>query len=262
MTGYTEVDKLLGGLQPSDLILVGSRPTVGKTAFVLNVAWMNAGLHGVPTAFFSLGQSALTVERRMLSIMAGVAQEKELSGVADSDERQRLNKAREELSALPIHFDSTLFEGFPELEDSCRAVKMEKDIGLLIIDDIYLLSKVSSFQSRARSMPGLAKKLSNLAGQLNMPVMATVYLSHSVERRKDKRPRLIDLPAYLTTEKHCDVVILLHREAVYEPTPRADCEETVIEVHVAKNRNAGLGVCKLAFCKDKSPLTCSDPPLK
>lgn len=245
-TGFTDLDYQLSGLQPSDLILIAARPSMGKTAFVLNIAQHVAVAQHVTTAVFSLEMSKVQLMNRLLSLQSGVEASKIRSGDISDSEWVKLVEAAEIMGRSNLIIDDTPSISIGELRSKCRKFKMEQNLGLIIIDYLQLMSGNSKAESNQLMISEISRSLKALARELNVPVIALSQLSRAVEKRDDKRPIMSDLRDSGAIEQDADVVMFIFREDYYnrdlEPEKR-----DISEIIVAKQRNGPVGTVRLAW---------------
>ena len=247
---FTDLDNLTGGFQPSDLIIVAGRPSMGKTAFVLSVARNASVLHDVPIAFFSLEMSVQQLVMRLMCAEARVDAHKVRTGRLPEDEWRKLSVSVGRLYKAKIFIDDTPGLGILELRAKARRLKAEHNIGLVVVDYLQLMQGPRSAQSREQEISAISRSLKGLAKELNIPVIALSQLNRAVEARTDKRPALADLRESGAIEQDADVVIFVHRPEMYgieaengEPT------EGVAEIIIGKQRNGPVDSVKLQFVK-------------
>jgi len=254
-TGFIELDEMTSGLQPSDLIIVGARPSVGKTAFALNIAQHAAIVKRIPVAIFSLEMSKEQLVLRMLCSEARVSSHKVRSGYIAQSEWPALQSAAGVLFEAPLYIDDSAALTPLELRAKARRLKAEVDLGLVVVDYLQLMRGAGRAENRQQEISEISRSLKALAKELNVPVIALSQLSRvSVQRGQDSRPILSDLRESGAIEQDADVVIFLHRNlAAYKSReegrePSLDTE--LAEVIVAKQRNGPQGFFKLVFFKD------------
>jgi replicative DNA helicase len=255
-TGFPLMDKLTYGWQPTDLIILAARPSVGKTAFALNLA-RNAALHPTkPTAvgFFSLEMSAGQLVQRILSAESEIWLEKIARGRLEEHEMKQLyKKGIERLASAPIHIDDTAALNIFELRAKCRRLKNKHNVGLIIIDYLQLMSGTSENRNtnREQEISRISRDLKGLAKELNIPIIALSQLSREVEKRGAKEgqkiPQLSDLRESGAIEQDADMVMFLYRPEYYDITANEMGESNKGETHVriAKHRNGQLDTIKL-----------------
>lgn len=245
-TGFTGLDRFLGGLRPGDLVVLAARPGMGKTSLGLQVAAHVAGL-GETVGFASLEMPAAQLGMRLLAGEARVPLEAIRSGwaVRDGARRARLDAASERLWALQdrLLVDDSPRLGLAELRARARQLKARSGLGLLVVDYLQRMAAPKA-ESREQAVSALAVGLKTLARQLGAPVLALAQLNRACESRQDKRPMLSDLRESGSVEQEADVVLLLYRDDVYR---RDSPDKCVAEVHVAKHRNGPTGRMRLAF---------------
>lgn len=255
-TGFALLDRLTYGWQPTDLIILAARPSVGKTAFALNLA-RNAALHPTkPTAvgFFSLEMSAGQLVQRILSAESEIWLEKIARGRLEEHEMKQLyKKGIERLASAPIHIDDTAALNIFELRAKCRRLKNKHNVGLIIIDYLQLMSGTSDNRNsnREQEISRISRDLKGLAKELNIPILALSQLSREVEKRGAKEgqkiPQLSDLRESGAIEQDADMVMFLYRPEYYDITANEMGESNKGETHVriAKHRNGQLDTIKL-----------------
>ena len=245
-TGFLDLDRYTAGLHPAELILVGARPSMGKTAFLLNIAGHAAIKKKVPTAFFSLEMSKEQLGNRILSMEAGVDAQRMRTGNLQDDDWTRIAENISAISAAPLYLDDTPGLSVTELRTKCRRLKLEKNLGLIVIDYLQLMTASASSrpESRQLEISEISRSLKGIAKELNIPVLVAAQLSRAVEARKDHRPMLSDLRESGAIEQDADVVAFLYREEYYEPETLKKGEAEVI---IAKQRNGPTGTAYLMF---------------
>jgi replicative DNA helicase len=247
-TGFTELDQRTAGLQPGDLIIVAGRPSMGKTAFALNIAEYVA-LHPsvrLPVAVFSMEMSANQLAMRVLSSMAKVDQSRLRTGRLNDEEWSRLTEEIARLNEAKIHVDETAALNALELRARARRMKREYGkLGLVVVDYLQLMSASSQGENRATEISEISRSLKALAKELEVPVVALSQLSRAVEQRNDRRPMMSDLRESGAIEQDADVILFIFREEVYAP----DKEEVKgrAEVIIGKQRNGPIGKIDLTF---------------
>ena len=244
-TGFYDLDYKTAGLQPSDLILVAARPSMGKTAFVLNIAEYVALKTRVATAIFSLEMSKTQLVNRMLAMNSRVDSQAIRTGELKDDDWAKLMESARLIGESPLIIDDTPGISITELRSKCRKMKIEHNLGLVIIDYLQLMSgSKRSAESRQQEISEISRSLKALAREINCPVIALSQLSRAVEQRPDKRPMLSDLRESGAIEQDADVVMFLYRDDYYNH----DSEDAGIsEVIIGKQRNGPTGTVKLAW---------------
>ena len=243
-TGFRDLDRMTSGLQPSDLILVAARPSMGKTAFTLNIA-QNVGVRQHKTvAFFSLEMSQEQLVQRLLCQIAHIDSQKLRTGQLNSDEEwTRLTDACDKLYESPIYIDDTPGISVAEMRSKARRLKSEHGLGLIIVDYLQLMQGRNA-ESRQQEISEISRSLKALARELKVPRIALSQLSRSVESRQDKRPMLSDLRESGALEQDADIVSFLYREDYYDKETE---NQHITEVILAKHRNGPVGSVKLYF---------------
>lgn len=247
-TGFTDLDYRTAGWQPSDMILIAARPSMGKTAFALNLADYAACKKKVTTAIFSLEMSKQQLMNRFLSMESGVSIQNMRIGKLSEGEWENLVESAAVLGDAKIIIDDTPGISISDLRSKCRKIKLEHDLGLIIIDYIQLMTTNRRVESRQQEVSEISRSLKALARELNVPVIALSQLSRAVEQRPDHRPMLSDLRESGAIEQDADVVMFLYRDEYYNK----DTEKPgVAEVIVAKQRNGPTGTVELAWVGEK-----------
>lgn len=249
-TGYYQFDEYTAGLQPSDLIIIAGRPSMGKTAFALNVAMRSSAMHGVPTAIFSLEMSMEQLMQRMLCSWAKVDLSHLRRGRLDDGDWARLYEAANHLSPAPIFIDDTPALTTMEMRARCRRLKAEHGLGLIVVDYLQLMRASRNIDSREQEISEISRSLKALAKELHVPVVALSQLNRKVEERSDKRPMMSDLRESGAIEQDADVIIFLYRAAAYKRKEELTPEDNVAEVIIGKQRNGPTGMVKLTFFKE------------
>ncbi|MCL2840136.1 MAG: replicative DNA helicase [Defluviitaleaceae bacterium] len=243
-TGFIDFDKKTAGLQPADLILVGARPSMGKTAFLLNIAQHAAVKKGVPTAIFSLEMSKELLGNRMLAMESGVDAQKLRTGSLSDTDWDQISGSMGRLSNAPIYIDDTPGLSIQEMRAKCRRLKTEKNLGLVVIDYLQLMTTSGSSESRQLEISEISRSLKGIGKELNIPMLVAAQLSRAVEARKDHRPMLSDLRESGAIEQDADVVAFLYRDEYYNPDT---LKKGHAEVIIAKQRNGPTGTVELMY---------------
>ncbi len=262
-TNFYELDTMTSGLQKSDLIILAARPSMGKTAFALNMAANVAIKEKVPVAIFSLEMSKEQLMQRMLCSEAEIDTQRLKTGNMQSKDWEKLANAMNEFSQAPIYIDDTSGCTLTDIRAKCRRLKMEeKDLGLIVIDYLQLMEG-SGREERMQQISAISRGLKTLARELDVPVIALSQLSRAVESRTDKRPMLSDLRESGAIEQDADIVMFIYREEYYrkgeedEEISRAQSKGES-EIIIAKHRNGPVGNIKLLFqgsiTKFKNPI--------
>lgn len=246
-TGYIDFDIKTAGLQPSDLVIVAGRPSMGKSAFALGIAEYAGVIENVPTAIFSLEMSKEQLVQRMLCSHARVDAHKVRTGYLSASDWPRLTAAAGKLSEAPIFIDDSPGISVMELRAKARRLKAHHDIKLIVLDYMQLMRGTAGIESRQQEISEISRSLKALARELDVPVVAISQLSRAVESRTDHRPQLSDLRESGAIEQDADVVVLILREEYYNPTPD---NQGKAEAIIAKQRNGPVGSLSLAFIKE------------
>ncbi|WP_085022661.1 replicative DNA helicase [Anaerovibrio sp. JC8] len=248
--GFTDLDKLTSGLQASDLILVAARPSMGKTAFTLNIGAHVALKEHKTVAFFSLEMSKQQLVQRMLCSEGGIDSQKLRKGELDKTDWSKLVNVANKVAEAPLYIDDTAGITVMELRSKARRLKAEKGLDLIIIDYLQLMqgrSSKGSSDNRQQEISEISRSLKAVARELNVPVIALSQLSRSVESRQIKRPMLSDLRESGSLEQDADIVMFLYREDYYDPET---ANKNITEVIVAKHRNGPVDTVKMFFKKE------------
>ena len=245
-TGFTDFDRRTAGLQPADLILIGARPSMGKTAFLLNIAQHAAIKCKVPTAIFSLEMSKEQVGNRLLSMESNVDSQRLRTGALQDDDWDKISASISGLSNAPLFVDDTPGITITEMRAKCRRLKVEKNLGLVVIDYLQLMSAPASArpESRQLEISEISRSLKGLAKEIHVPMLVAAQLSRAVESRKDHRPMLSDLRESGAIEQDADVVAFLYRDEYYNPDT---LKKNHAEVIIAKQRNGPTGTVELTY---------------
>ena len=257
-TGFIDLDYKTSGFQPSDLILIAARPSMGKTAFVLNVAQHMAFKEGKTVAIFSLEMSKEQLVNRMLSLESHVDAQKIRTGRLNDEEWMNLVEGSANIANSKLFIDDTPGITLSAMRSKCRKLKMEHDIQIVIIDYLQLMSGNSGNNaSRQQEISDISRGLKALARELNVPVIALSQLSRAVEQRPDHRPMLSDLRESGAIEQDADVVMFLYREGYYN-RDLSEAEQRVAEVIIAKQRNGPIGTVNLLWIPELTKFTDMD----
>lgn len=243
-TGFVDLDYRTSGMQPSDLILVAARPSMGKTAFVLNIAQYVAFHSNLATAIFSLEMSKEQLMNRLFALEARVDAQLLRSGnLADSD-WEKLIEGAGTIGRSKLIIDDTPGISISELRSKCRKYKLEHDLKLIIIDYLQLMSGSGRTDSRQQEISDISRSLKGLARELNVPVIALSQLSRQVEQRPDHRPMLSDLRESGAIEQDADVVMFIYRDDYYNKDTE---DKNIAEIIIAKQRNGPIGTVNLVW---------------
>jgi replicative DNA helicase len=248
-TGYEDLDRLTAGLQPADLVIVAGRPSMGKTAFSLNIA-TNAAFTGVGAAIFSLEMAKEQLVLRMLCSEARVNNSKVRSGYLAERDFPKLANAAGRLHEAPIYIDDTPAISVLELRAKARRLVRDrsKKVGLIVIDYLQLMRGMGNASNREQEISEISRSLKALAKELNVPVIAISQLNRRVEDRGDRRPMMSDLRESGAIEQDADVIMFIYRDEVYNKND--DSLKGVAEVIVAKQRNGPTDTVKLTFLNE------------
>ncbi len=259
-TGYADLDEITAGLQPTDMLIVAGRPSMGKTAFGLNMGMRSATTNGSRIAVFSLEMSRDQLMMRMLCSYGKVDLKKMRTGFLDDEDWTRLYHAADDLSRAPIYIDDTPALSSMELRARCRRLKAEKGLDMVLVDYLQLMRGMSS-ESREQEISEISRSLKSLAKEMDVPVVALSQLNRKVEERTNRRPMLSDLRESGAIEQDADVIIFLYRDEVYnkkEDNPK----KGIAEIIVGKQRNGPVGVVELAYIdRFTSFENLADPPV-
>ncbi|SDN20444.1 primary replicative DNA helicase [Desulfonauticus submarinus] len=245
-TGYFQLDEMTAGFQPTDLIIIAGRPSMGKTAFALNVAMRAAVQAGVPVAIFSLEMSKEQLMMRMLCSWGKVDLRNMRTGFLSDEDFVRLTDAASALSSAPIFIDDTPALSTIEVRARSRRLKSEHGLGMVIVDYLQLMRASRGIDSREQEISEISRSLKALAKELEVPVVALSQLNRKVEERTDKRPKLSDLRESGAIEQDADLILFLYRDEVYnkkEDNPNRGKAEVII----GKQRNGPIGKVELAY---------------
>jgi replicative DNA helicase len=243
-TGFIDLDYKTSGLHNSDLILIAARPAMGKTAFALNIA-QHAAVHShVPTAVFSLEMSKEQLVNRMLCSEAMVDSNKMRTGKLEDDDWQKVARALGPLSESPIYIDDTPGVSVMEIRAKCRRLKLEKNLGLVVIDYLQLMQGRGRSDNRQQEISEISRSLKILAKEINVPVITLSQLSRAPESRTDHRPMLSDLRESGAIEQDADIVMFLYRDDYYNEDSE---KKNIAEIIISKHRNGSTGTVELAW---------------
>ena len=244
-TGFTDLDNLLGGLQKSDLIILAARPSVGKTAFAMNIAY-NAARQGIPVGVFSMEMSVDQVVDRLIAVSSGASLWKlrtgKLSHREGNDDFLKITTACEELATLPIFIDDSPSPNVLQMRAMARRLQAEHGLGLLVVDYLQLMASRKSYESPVQQVTEISRGLKGLAKELNIPIIALSQLSRAIEQRDGHKPKLSDLRDSGSIEQDSDCVMFIHRDDKnnYEKAER-DGRLNPAQLIVAKHRNGPTG---------------------
>ena len=244
-TGFTDLDHMTSGLQPGDMIVVAGRPSMGKTAFALNIAEHVGMVLQKPVAIFSLEMSGPQLAMRFLSSAGRLDQTKIRTGKLSDEDWERMSVALGKLHEAPIHIDETGAINASDLRARARRLHRQcGHLGLIVIDYLQLMTSVKDNENRATEISEISRSIKALAKELQVPVIALSQLSRKVEERNDKRPLMSDLRESGAIEQDADIILMMYREEYYKPDTT---EKGVAEVIIGKHRNGPTGTVKLTF---------------
>ena len=245
-TGYTEIDKMTSGLQPSDLVVVAGRPSMGKTALCMNIAQHVAMLKDDPVSvgIFSMEMSKEQLVTRLLSAESEIDHSKLRAGALSHGEWRSLSEAASKLIEAAIFIDDSPSMGVLELRARARRLKKEHGLGIVVVDYLQLMKGRTNSERREQEISEISRSLKSLAKELNIPVVAISQLNRMVEQRDNKRPRLSDLRESGAIEQDADVIIFIYRDEVYNQNSD---NKGVAEIIIGKQRNGPTGTVELAF---------------
>ncbi|GGE53709.1 replicative DNA helicase [Pullulanibacillus camelliae] len=248
-TGFAELDRMTAGFQRNDLIIVAARPSVGKTAFALNIAQNVATKTDENVAIFSLEMGAGQLVMRMLCAEGNIDAQKLRTGKLEEQDWQKLAMAMGSLSNAGIYIDDTPGVRINEIRAKCRRLQKEKGLGMILIDYLQLIQGSSSghSESRQQEVSEISRSLKALARELEVPVIALSQLSRGVESRQDKRPMMSDIRESGSIEQDADIVAFLYRDDYYDKESE---KQNIIEIIISKQRNGPVGTVELAFVKE------------
>lgn len=246
-TGFRDIDNVTAGLQKSDLILIAARPSMGKTAFALNIAQNAAVKGGKSVALFSLEMSKELLTQRLLCSEAHIDSQKLRTGNLDEKDWEKLAYASSNLSKSKIFIDDTAGVGIMEMRSKCRRLKIEHGLDLIMIDYLQLMEGSKKSESRQQEISEISRSLKALAREMDCPVVALSQLSRAPDARADHKPILSDLRESGAIEQDADVVMLLFRNYYYSKDP---AERRLAEVNIAKQRNGATRTIDMAWLEE------------
>ncbi|MGE7604305.1 replicative DNA helicase [Peribacillus sp. NPDC097675] len=247
-TGFAELDRMTAGFQRNDLIIVGARPSVGKTAFALNIAQNVATKTDENVAIFSLEMGSEQLVMRMLCAEGNINAQNLRTGALTDEDWRKLTMAMGSLSNAGIYIDDTPGVRIGEIRSKCRRLKQEHGLGMILIDYLQLIQGDGrSGDNRQQEVSEISRSLKALARELQVPVIALSQLSRGVEQRQDKRPMMSDIRESGSIEQDADIVAFLYRDDYYDKESE---NKNIIEIIIAKQRNGPVGTVSLAFVKE------------
>ena len=242
-TGFVDLDRLLGGLQRSDLIFIAARPSVGKTSLCLSIA-KNAALHGQHVAIFSLEMSGEQVVQRLVATETGIDAQRLRLGQLHEDEWPLFIQAIGKLADLPVFIDDTPSISVTQVRTKARRLHSEHGLNLIVVDYLQLMSGDIRSENRVQEVSYISRSLKGLARELDVPLVAASQLSRAVEQRTDKHPILADLRESGSLEQDADVVMFIYRDELYHPETEM---QHIADIMVSKHRNGPTGTIQLFF---------------
>ncbi|MCB9637821.1 MAG: replicative DNA helicase [Myxococcales bacterium] len=244
-TGFEEFDKMSSGLQPSDLVILAGRPSMGKTSLAMNMVANAAVMHGVPVVVFSLEMSKEQLVMRLLCSQGRVDASRLRTGNMKDGDIPRLMQAATDLAKSKIFIDDGANSSLLEMRSKCRRLKMEHGLGMIMIDYLQLMKgDGKGGDSREREISDISRGLKALAKELHVPILALSQLNRSLERRPDKRPMPSDLRESGAIEQDADMIVFVYRDEVYNPETE---DRGVAEIIIGKQRNGPIGTARVRF---------------
>ncbi len=243
-TGFIDLDYKTSGMQPSDLILIAARPSMGKTAFVLNIAQHMAFKNDVTAAIFSLEMSKEQLVNRLFSLESKVDSQSIRTGNLSDDDWAKLIESAGIIGKSNLIIDDTPGISVSELRSKCRKYKLEHNLGIIIIDYLQLMTGSKRSDSRQQEISDISRSLKEVARELSVPVIALSQLSRAVEQRPDHRPMLSDLRESGAIEQDADVVMFIYRDDYYNKDSE---KKNIAEIIIAKQRNGPIGTVELVW---------------
>ncbi|MGB9679720.1 MAG: replicative DNA helicase [Thermoanaerobacteraceae bacterium] len=243
-SGFPDLDLKTSGFQPSDFILVAARPSMGKTSFALNIAQNAAVSTDKPVAIFSLEMSKEQLVNRLICSTANIDSQKMRTGNLEDDDWEKLAAAMAPLSKAPIYIDDTPGISVMDIRAKCRRLKLEKGLGMVLIDYLQLMQGRGRIENRQQEVSEISRSLKGLARELNVPIITLSQLSRAPEARSDHRPVLSDLRESGAIEQDADIVMFLYRDDYYNKDSE---KKNIAEVIIAKHRNGPTGTIELLW---------------
>ncbi len=248
-TGYSEIDKMTAGLQPSDLIIIAARPSMGKTSLAMNIAQHASLIEKIGVAVFSLEMSKEQLVMRLLSSAGRIDSQRIRTGKLLNEDWPKLTRAVGMLSEAPIYIDDTPAISVLEMRAKVRRLASQHEIGLIIVDYLQLMQGRGRIENRTQEISEISRALKALAKEHNIPVLALSQLNRGLESRTDKRPMMSDLRESGAIEQDADVICFIYRDEVYNKSEE-NPEIGIAEVIIGKQRNGPTGFVKLTFIKE------------
>lgn len=243
-SGFTEFDKITAGFQPSNLIIVAARPSMGKSSWAISVAQHVAVQQKVPVVIFSLEMSTMELVQRLMCSEAHVDSNRLRRGALQDSDWPKISHALGRLGEAPIYIDDTAHMSIMEMRAKCRRLQSKHGLGLVIVDYLQLMQPTRHTDNRVHEVSEISRSLKILARDLEVPVMAISQLSRNLEHRPDKRPILADLRDSGALEQDSDLVVFIYRDEVYNPDSP---QKGIAEINIAKHRNGPIGKVELTF---------------
>ncbi|CAG37328.1 replicative DNA helicase [Desulfotalea psychrophila] len=248
-SGYTDLDKMTAGLQPSDLIILAARPSMGKTSFAMNIAQHAAIVEKIGVAVFSLEMSKEQLVMRLLSSVGRIDSQRIRTGKLQPEDFEKLNRAVGMLTGAPIFIDDTPSISVLEMRAKIRRLAAQHDIGLIVVDYLQLMRGRNATENRTQEISEISRSLKALAKEHKVPVIALSQLNRSLESRPDKRPMMSDLRESGAIEQDADVIAFIYRDEVYNKSEDNPARGQA-EIIIGKQRNGPTGSIQLAFIKE------------
>ncbi len=248
-TGYAEMDKMTAGLQPSDLIILAGRPSMGKTAFAMNIAQHAAIVDKVGVGIFSLEMSHEQLVMRLLCSVGRIDSQRIRTGKLQPDDWPKLTRAVGMLESAPIYIDDTPAINILEMRAKVRRLATQHNVGMILVDYLQLMRGRSSIENRTMEISEISRGLKAMAKEFKIPVLALSQLNRGLESRTDKRPMMSDLRESGAIEQDADVICFIYRDEVYNKS-EDNPEKGLAEIIIGKQRNGPTGVFKLSFLKE------------
>ena len=243
-SGFRELDIMTNGFQPADLIIIAGRPSMGKTAFALSIAKNVSAGFKIPMAFFSLEMSKEQLVTRLISQVSRIDSSQLRRGKLHNPDIESLQRAMTVLENVPIYIDDSAGISVMELRAKTRRLKIEKNIGLVVVDYLQLMKAPSHIESREQAIADISRSMKALAKELKIPIIALSQLNRLVESRSDRRPQLADLRESGAIEQDADVILFIYREDVYK---KDTDKKGVAEIIIGKQRNGPTGIVNLTY---------------